>query len=524
MPQGTRAKAWMRQATIAAGYGCGIALFRQAVVPHLLLITGVHLAVLMLTRYRDWPALVVGEAVSLVPISVACAPQWGWAWAATNMIPSIVLMAPWVYLARERMQLLRDGNVPGISALLACALLVAVTMTAFNLLTFSLTVLPPAYQANYEHLAAQWMLGNYLGILTVAPAALCIYRQWRDTPQHEWLAPLTEDRRVLESLAITLAMLVLVIWIGLSEPHLRSSMQVILFLPVVWLALRHGWQGAALGGSACSLAVLALMPALYDHETIQAEIVIAFVISSMLLLGARIGVLDQRTEHERIQVRTALALAQRNVHMGEMQLRSTSVALEQVRESMQAGMQLLLARLQQFYPEDRGYQRQALLAQDQLYRLSDTLYPFTWQERGLPVALRQGSVARWLEEAGLPLRCDIRGPLSRLSPALHLALYRAIVDAIADAATRKNCTGIDIRIKCGERAGRLWALVSMSFAVTNETVTAVPWEELLPRLTRASSGLGWQAIADRAATFEGSAHEHQFAARRRITLRLLDPA
>jgi hypothetical protein len=65
---------------------------------------------------------------------------------------------------------------------------------------------------------------------------------------------------------------------------------------------------------------------------IQAEVIVAFAICTMLLLGARIEVLDRRAERERKEVRTALALAQRQVQLGEMQLRSTAMALEHARE------------------------------------------------------------------------------------------------------------------------------------------------------------------------------------------------
>ena len=83
---------WFRRIGVAVWYGCGIALFREFAIPHFLLLTGVHLAVLLLTRYRDWPALVVGEVASLIPMSVAYADTWGVAWATLTLTAVATLL------------------------------------------------------------------------------------------------------------------------------------------------------------------------------------------------------------------------------------------------------------------------------------------------------------------------------------------------------------------------------------------------------------------------------------------------
>ena len=61
------AKPWFRRIGIAVSYGLLIALVRQITITHFVLVGGVHLVVLLLTRYRDWPALVAGEMVVLLP-------------------------------------------------------------------------------------------------------------------------------------------------------------------------------------------------------------------------------------------------------------------------------------------------------------------------------------------------------------------------------------------------------------------------------------------------------------------------
>ena len=519
------AKLWFRRIGIAASYGLLIFLARQVTIPHFLLLSGVHLTALLLTRYRDWPLLVLGEMCVLVPVSIQCAGLWGIPWAIVNVIPGIVIMAPVVWAVRQRWPIMESRKALNMGALLGCALVLSFVMTAYNIGTMLITKLPEGYTLHFDKMAVEWVLGNYLGILAITPTALFAHQLFTGARWRELGSRLLDNRTVLDSTFLVVPALVLLVWIGLESPRVRQIAQVAMFLPIVWLAMRHGWQGAAIGGTASSLAVVALMPATYDQQTMQAEAIVAFAISSMLLLGARIGALHHHAEQERMDVRMAIALAQRNVHIGEMQLRTTSMALEQIRETVQASFSMMMGRLRHLQPtiEDRSYHRQALVAQDQLFRLADSLYPVSWRERGLPAALREGAIPRALDETGVGYWCDLRGPLSRLSQTLHLVIYRLVVEVVADACARRNLSEVVVRVRCGEKAGRRWALVSMIFRDRAEASSNVRWDELLPRVMRSTSGMGWSGIRDRAMTFEGDAREHSLANGRRVSLLLLDP-
>ncbi|GAB2795301.1 MASE1 domain-containing protein [Dyella kyungheensis] len=519
------ANPWFRRIGIAVSYGLLIVLAHQITISHFVLVAGIHLAVLLLVRYRDWPALIVGETFALLPTSIECVDQFGMAWAVTYAIPGLVVMAPVVYLMRERWPVLTSKSSLNMGALLGGALVLSVVMTLCNLGTMLLSTLPPDYHFQADKLITKWVLGNYLGILAVTPTTLFAYQLMSGARWRELGTRLLDNRAVLDSIFLVVPAILLLVWIGLESAGVRQIAQVAMFLPIVWLAMRHGWQGAAIGGTAASLAVMALMPATNDQQTMQAEAIVAFAISSMLLLGARIGALNHHAEQERMDVRTALALAQRNVHIGEMQLRTTSLALEQIRETVQASFSMMMGRLRHLQPtiEDRSYHRQALVAQDQLFRLADSLYPVSWRERGLPAALREGAIPRALDETGVGYWCDLRGPLSRLSQTLHLAIYRLVVEVVADACAKRNLSEVVVRVRCGEKDGRRWALVSIIFRDKAETSSNVRWDELLPRVMRSASGMGWSGIRDRAMTFEGDAREHPIDHGRRVSLLLLDP-
>ncbi len=525
MPEGREMGAWWKHLAIAVAYGMGVWLIEHLNVPHFLLVCGLNVSVLLLVPYRFWPAMAVAQSLAQLPVAIACASSFGVLWSSLMLVPGLLFMGPVVYYFRERIHLFdRKGDVR-VGMLLLCSLVVAVVLMGFNEVQFVTIVYPVGVQPmHYHHLAAQWVLGNFIGVLTVVPAVLAVRQAIREHGWRSLVSTVIESRATFESITFIVPVLAVLIWAGFAEPHLRSLAQVAMFVPVVWLALRHGWQGAALGGTAASLALVWLMPEKYDEATIQAEVIVAFAICTMLLLGARIEALDQRAEKERKEVRTALALAQRNVHLGEMQLRMTAQALEQARETVRAGYAMMMGRLRHLQPalDDGGYQRLASAAQDQLFGISESLHPAIWRERGLPAALREGAVARMLDHAGIRYWCELKGPLSYLSSTVHLALYRMVCEALAEGCSKRDVSDVCVRIRGGDVNGRRWVAVSIVFRANLVRLPHVKWDDMLPRLVRTTTGAGIKAIQDRAAIFEGYARERALPDGKRISWLMLD--
>ena len=517
--------AWWKHVAVAVLYGFGMWSVRQLNVPHFMLLCGAHLAVLLLMPYRYWPAMIIGEAFSQIPMAIDCAKDFGLLWSILMPIPGICLSGPIVYAFRERKWIFdRQGGVK-MGGLLACAILVAAIMMGDDVLLLSTVVFPPGVPpVHHDHIALQFVLGNFLGILTVVPTVLVARHALRENDWRTVLSNMGDSRMVFESLCITLPMLALLLWVGFAMPNSRNVVQIAMFLPVVMLALRHGWQGAAIGGAVASLAVAWLMPARYDQATIQAEVIIAFAISTMLLAGSRIAVLDRRAEDERKEVRLALALAQRNVNLGEMQLRMTAQAIEQARKTVREGYATMMGRLRHLQPaiDEVGYHRLAMAAQDQLLGISDSLQPVVSRERGLPAALRESAVARMLSHAGIRYWCELDGPLSQLSSVIHVAIYRMVCEALASGCSHKDTSDICVRIHGGEFLGRRWVVVSIVFRANQQRLPHVRWDDLLPRLVRTTTGMGLKAIQDRAETFEGYARERAFPGGRRISWLMRD--
>lgn len=530
MGKGLWERPWVRQAACVVVYGIAAAMFRHLSYAQWSIAAGLRLSVLLLVPTRYWPALIVGESAYYIDLGYICSHTWGVAWGIACAVPPIAFVAPAVYWLRKRWSpVLENASHIHMGRLLGWALLVSVCVMLRDLGVFAMAKnLPPGYDTSYYAWASRYFVGSFLGILTVTPLALFCYQKLVAQHRSELRSRIENSRLLFESVFIGLPVLALLLWIGCSAPPYgpaRQMAQVAMFLPVVWLALRHGWQGATVGGAAASCGVMLLMPKIWDPMTLQAESILSFAISTMLIMGARIGSLDKRAEQEHSDVRMALALAQRNVYLGEMQLRMTSQALEQIKDGVQAGFTMMLGRLRHLQPavDDRGYQRHALVAQDQLHHLADSLYPLSLRQKGLPAALREGVLSQLLDEGGLRYACDLRGPVSKLSHTLRLTIYRVVWEAIADACMKKNVSDIRIQVRVAERQERMGAVVVIRFRALPAQLAFIDWEALIPRMVRGTSGFGLRAVRDRAAIFEGRTRTKPLSGGHQISILLIDP-
>jgi len=518
--------ALLRQAGVAAIYLIALVLFRQVSINHWILLSGFHLAVLMLVPYRYWPALFVGDFARLAYVSYTCLDQFGPTWALINLIPGIAYEAPVVWWFRERRRLFPSPSAVNMLMFVACALVVAFVATGVTLGQVQLTPLPPGYVIHYGEVIARLTLGNFMGILTVTPTVLVIQQSVvaANGSWNRWWHEAMDSRLFLESVFAVVPSLGLLGWIGHTDAHARGVAQMAMFLPVVIMAMRHGWKGAAVAGTMASIGIVLLMPVTNDHATLQAETLVALSISTMLLVGARVAALDRKVAERHADMQMALALAQRNVHLGEAQMRATAVALDQCRDTVEGVFNLMLGRLRHLQPviDDAGYRRHVFNTQEQLYRLTDTLQPVAMRERGLPAALVHGALPRQLNEAGLKYWCDLRGPVSYFPQALQLSIYRIVAEGIALACSGREVSEVLVKIRCGLRH-RPWVVLMIETRRQPGRVEQVKWEPLLSNLRSSASGLGKQAIEDRAATFEGRVRERRLREGQRLVVSLLEP-
>jgi len=526
MRVGSWSGAVLRQALVAGVYLAALFLFRTISIQHWYILTGFHLVVLMLVQYRYWPALFVADTACLAYISYAYLDQYGLYWAMLNVIPAFVYEAPVVWWARERWRLFSSRRTINIPIFVLCALIVAIVSTAEAIGQVQFATLPPGYVIHYGEVTARMVLGNFMGVLTVAPVTLVVYQsfaaanfRWR-----RWLPALLESRFLIEGALGVFPLIAFLVWLGDHNPQIRAMVQMAMFLPVIFMAFRHGWQGAAVAGTLASLGIVTLMPATEDPATLQAETLVAMAISTMLLVGGRMTALMQRVEQERFDSRMAMALAHRNAAQGEAQLRVTAQALDQLGQSIQGAFKLVLGRLRHLQPvtDDSSYRRHVESAQEQLFLLTDSLSPAVLREHGLPGALNQGAMARVLHEAGIRYWCDLRGSVSNFPRELSLVVYRVVCEAISEACLTHEPADVLVKIRCGTK-DRTWAVVMIDIRWNPARSLHVDWVTLRQRLRISATGLGREAIADRAATYGGRLRERTMPDGKRVVVSFLEP-
>lgn len=519
-----RSSALPRQFGVAVVYCASVALLGRFSMSHWIVLTGLHLGALLLVDYRYWPALFVGDVAWLGYLSITSYAQFGALWALVNLIPPIAWYAPLVLMFREHWGLDPARGSTNMPALVVCAAAVSGIATMITIGQMQVAPLPSGSLLHYEEIIPRLLLGNLLGVLTVTPVLL-VWQQglagsgWR---WGAWIRQCMDSRLAIEATFAVAPFVGALCWAGDRHGELRDVVQLAMFLPVVVLAMRRGWRGAAVGGLVASSGIMFLMPAHDDTVVLQAEAMMVVAMAAMLVIGARITYLDTRAEREQSAMRTALAQTQRQVVEDDAELRALARALEEFRESFQGVLHHMLGRsggATKTVGAVGGSLRGSHLTASPDAAV-DPLHPSMLAEWGLPGVLGKDALARLLQDAGVDYAWDLRGPVKLLRQGTHLALYRVVLEALTDACSRRDVAAVRIRIRCGAQR-RSWAVAVVDIQCDPERAARVDWGQLLPRLHLRASGLGRRAIDHQAALFEGAVRERPTQRGRRVTVGLL---
>jgi glucose-6-phosphate-specific signal transduction histidine kinase len=285
--------AWGRYLAVAGAYAACYELTRYFSFSHWTLTAGLRLACLFLVPRRYWVALAIGEALPTAESAALHAHLYGTLWAVLTSIPLILVCMPVVGWLRARTSLLRDDGQLNMGmvmfATLACALLSALD----NCLTLSTVVLDDGTSPSPTlPIFLAWTLGAYLGALTITPSIMALRERLAAEPQgvatwHAvWHSRLTRDALLVAVPALALLMLLAS---QASDGMLHQATRFAMGLPVVLMTLRHGWHGSAIGGMLASIAMASTAFQLQDPAMIQAQTVLAFVLSTSLLFGVRVA-------------------------------------------------------------------------------------------------------------------------------------------------------------------------------------------------------------------------------------------
>jgi glucose-6-phosphate-specific signal transduction histidine kinase len=527
-----RGQGWLGAAAghvaVAVAYAACYVLLRNVSVSHWSLQAGLRVLCLALMPYRYWPALVVGEVLPLGWQGWENHARFGSLWACLLTIPPMLLSAPLFAACRRRMAVLSGGEL-NMSALLTYILIGAVVTALANTATLAMVRLPSGEPAPAitMHIVLTYFLGAYLGALTVAPSVLAL-----------WLGRRGQGGRLLDSaflrsaLTAVLPSLLLLVWLAAAGrgAELTEIARMAMFLPVGWMALQHGWRGAAVAGTLASVAVELTVNVVRDPAVIQAQALIAFAMTSLLMLGARLPragdarVADTAGEQE--QALRGFKLAQQGLYQEEQRLREVAESLEHLAHSMRDGHQRMFERLRPLLPVnvEQSYARHIDHAQREVHRLADTLHPRAWRERGLVATFEDGPLAKAAALAGARYGCEMGGGgLEQLSPDVHLTLYRQACEMLVYLMACEPVRDVRVQIRGGLTQGQRWVVLRMSGARATPSQRGKPapeWRQLVALL--GTNGQGLATIRERAQIYGGVARERHDDRRLSVSVLLHD--
>ncbi|UPG90735.1 MASE1 domain-containing protein [Luteibacter aegosomaticola] len=304
--------AWGRYLAVAGAYAACYELTRNISFSHWMLPAGLRLACLLLVPRRYWPALAVGEALPIAEMAALHASSFGVLWAFMASFPPIVVCMPAMAWLRSRYTLVRPDGQVNMGLILAATLLCAAFTAGANALVLSTVQLAdgsPAPSVTLPILLA-WVLGCYLGALTLTPLILAIRERMAALPGGVVTWPALRDSPLLRDALLfvvpCLALLLLVSDGTGDDNGLLTCVRIGMAVPVILMTLRHGWHGAAVGGMLASVAQASTSFQLQDPAMIRSQAILAFIASTALIFGVRIA---QRIVAARAAAHPGMAVA-----------------------------------------------------------------------------------------------------------------------------------------------------------------------------------------------------------------------
>lgn len=508
-----RGRAWLMQVAVAVGYALAYLAVRPLSDGHWSLTSGLRLACLLLVPYRYWFALAVGEAVPLLYALLPCLNQFGSATIAIWSFPPIVTAMPLAWLSRRHFGLFPASRTIDMKVLLTCVLAVSLVWTGVTYMGLYLEAEP---QRTLDQISpvmiAGLFVGNYVAILTITTWPLLLKIGYDGTIWKRAVKDAIASRLTSDAIFIALPLLLGISVLGayVAAP-INSMLEMSLFLPIAWLAVKYGWRGVAACGPIAVACVCVLTRPVPDIAVIQAQAFLAFAVTCLFIMGARIASQLHVAEREREAVSNALRIAQQCVHQADLRLRSTSQSLEVVSGSMSVVQGRIVERVKMFLPDaDRQMLlREAAMTQNHLYRMAENLRPSAWRDRGLPAALRE-TIGRALDEVGIVYTCDIQGRgVSQLAIAVHQSIYRLAVEGVTGISAKRRCQQIRLELRGGQRInGHRWVVLRITGSgdpLTFGTPVAANGRASVASLLGAT-GMGVEGMKDQVALYSGTTH------------------
>lgn len=327
---------------------------------------------------------------------------------------------------------------------------------AFALCTFGVAPLLALAHGGGFNAVLAFGFGDLFGLLVVAPAALTLLAD----PMGLW-----RSRRWAFESALAVAVTLGVMSLARQHPDLDEHLLLIVFLPTVVLAFRHGWRGAA--WSLAGLGGLLVLGFSERPDPMRLQVMAAVIGGATLMLGAAATQLREQRETVEAQhaaLRLALLeqreLAARIVALEDDGQRHVAESLaEQVAPPLQE-LRTLLAMAWRTTSDERDTRMLESLrghtwqVQDGLERALRRLQPPSLGRGDLNALLTHGPLWEWAQEQGATWTVRLDGPVQRLPERWKAAVYR-IAQAGLEHGLARGARECRLHLVASENQGSL---------------------------------------------------------------------
>ncbi|OEY99955.1 MULTISPECIES: MASE1 domain-containing protein [Stenotrophomonas] len=431
---------------LAAAYALSCWAARQVSMDQFHLPAGLRVAALLMFPMRLWPYLILGEYAYFAHMRFPMIDTYGLAWtilSSVSLMPAVALIVHW---HRRLMDARTDAWF--ISAAMTSALVV----TLLNL-GFSHLLWPVPHRNDFLTDATRGALGQFIGILTLAPLALLWTRRksgW------EW------NRRYAAATAGAAAVIVglglLTLLVPTSAPSLKITLQLLVALPAIALTCMHGWRGAAIAVPLVNMVIgltsRGSEPWSFDSSTFVAQQILMIAGVALLTLGYSISHYYHHYTSGRKRELVTAAHARASHFAGEMDLRRRVLEMRKMGDGIDHSLSEIA-----YYLRDNGHPDmahsllQVSVANSRKFREHTSLvYPTALEHVGLYLSVQLSGLGEHWRSSRRVLSPRMVGDPCGMSTGLQLAAYRAMAEAVSVLLEHEE-DQIRVHARCGQIGG-----------------------------------------------------------------------
>ena len=409
---------------------------------------GLRFTTFLYTRPLSWPVWIAAEWLGIFYLNEAYAsnsdiPGVGFG----DIAPSLVYVATialflknkdWVYKAiKTQSEVLSISIAMTFAAIMAAVVLFLLLPNESPFLVFE--------RFSIQGIAT-YSLGDIAGILFIWSVVEFI-RSVRSSGKLE--------RRLLakDVLLAVVPVLALIISLTVTAPDLGWAVLAILFIPIVYLSLRHGWTGSAFSVAILNLVAGALYFISGNAEALfNTQIFLVSVGITGLFLGAAISQQGELVNNIR-------KISQRVIETQEYERSRISQDLHdhvgQVLTALRSRIVILRNKeVSDLKHELDSLDELAAGAYQDVHDIVDELSPNELTQFGLRRSLENPGFHQMLQAANIRYHTSFKGQVSEIPEQIQLSIYRIAQEALSNAAKHSRATFCQLNIDVKQKNNR----------------------------------------------------------------------